>query len=197
MPFGFHLAMDTLPSRELPSNGSRSTLAVSGFRLRARLGFSIPTASLWPARHYPRLWIQHSSSERRRDFNPPEQRAAQRTLCPLLTSAARSPWIAPESVSHRDKQQISRGKPNRFQRTTAGFTHRCLDGYGLRYTWQTRPTPYASIRFLFIGSRFCFHASFRRLLAETPLRFAITSPPSGCERDFHPLAVRHARHTSG
>ena len=71
-----------------------------------------------------------------------------------------------------------------------------LDGCGLRYTVPTRPTPYASIRFLFIGSRLCFHASFRPLLAETPLRFAFTSPPSGCERDFHPLALRHARHTT-
>ena len=42
MPFGFHLTMDTLPSGIAPSGGSRSTLAVSGFRLRARLGFSIP-----------------------------------------------------------------------------------------------------------------------------------------------------------
>ena len=28
-----------------------------------------------------------------------------------------------------------------------------------------------------------------------PLRFAITSPPSGCEKDFHLRAVEHARHT--
>jgi hypothetical protein len=42
MPFGFHLAMDTLPSGVLRAGGSRSALAVSGFRLRARLGFSIP-----------------------------------------------------------------------------------------------------------------------------------------------------------
>ena len=27
------------------------------------------------------------------------------------------------------------------------------------------------------------------------MRFAITSPPSGCEGDFHPQAVEHARHT--
>ena len=33
-------------------------------------------------------------------------------------------------------------------------------------------------------------------LATTPLRFAITSPPSGCEGDFHPQAVKHARHTN-
>ncbi len=29
----------------------------------------------------------------------------------------------------------------------------------------------------------------------TPLSFAITSPPSGCEEDFHLQAVEHARHT--
>src|ERR1700675_1335186 len=39
------------------------------------------------------------------------------------------------------------------------------------------------------------HASFRLHLATTPLRFAMTSPPSGCQRDFHPQAVEHARHT--
>jgi hypothetical protein len=43
MPFGFHLAMDTLPSGATASGGSRSALAVSSFRLRARLGFSIPS----------------------------------------------------------------------------------------------------------------------------------------------------------
>src|SRR5271157_4009988 len=36
--------------------------------------------SLRPARHYPRFWIRRSSSERRRDFNPPDLGAAQRTL---------------------------------------------------------------------------------------------------------------------
>src|ERR1019366_3366010 len=34
-----------------------------------------------------------------------------------------------------------------------------------------------------------------RSLAVTPLRFAITSPPSGCEGDLHPRVVEHARHT--
>jgi hypothetical protein len=43
MPFGFHLTMDTLPSGTT-SGGSRSALAVSSFRLRARLGFSIPSS---------------------------------------------------------------------------------------------------------------------------------------------------------
>ena len=86
MPFGFHLAMDTLPSRVTASGGSRSTLAVSSFRFRARLGFSIPSSSLRPTRHYPRLRIRPSSSERRRDFNPPEQCAAQRTLRSTPTS---------------------------------------------------------------------------------------------------------------
>jgi hypothetical protein len=57
MPFGFHLAMDTLPSGITPSGGFRSALAVSGFRLCARLGLSIPSSSSRPARHYPRFWI--------------------------------------------------------------------------------------------------------------------------------------------
>src|SRR5713101_6233625 len=48
MPFGFHLTMDTLPSGATASGGSRSALAVSGFRVRARLGFSIPS-NLSPA----------------------------------------------------------------------------------------------------------------------------------------------------
>ena len=33
------------------------------------------------------------------------------------------------------------------------------------------------------------------LAADAPLRSSITSPPSGCERDFHLRAVEHARHT--
>src|ERR1700686_1661091 len=32
-------------------------------------------------------------------------------------------------------------------------------------------------------------------LTATPLRFAITSPPSGCEEDFHLQAVERARRT--
>src|SRR5262249_23014595 len=46
-----------------------------------------------PARSYPRFRIRRPSSGRRRDFNPPEQCAAQRTLwvdpTPGLSSARR------------------------------------------------------------------------------------------------------------
>jgi hypothetical protein len=55
--------------------------------------------SLRPARHYPRFWIQRSSSERWRDLNPPDLGAAQRTLRPLLTSAVRSDGLAAFSVA--------------------------------------------------------------------------------------------------
>jgi hypothetical protein len=51
--FGFRIAPDTLSS--------------TGLRR-------------WPARHYPCLWIQRPSSERWRDFNPPDSRATQHTL---------------------------------------------------------------------------------------------------------------------
>jgi len=43
MPFGFHFAVDTLPSRELQAAASGPPWTVSGFRFRARLGFSIPS----------------------------------------------------------------------------------------------------------------------------------------------------------
>ncbi len=59
-PFGFQIAPDTLSSSE-----------------RTR----------WPARHYPHLWIQRPSFGRRRDFNPPDSCAAQRTIRPRPTPA--------------------------------------------------------------------------------------------------------------
>src|SRR5215469_12343457 len=74
-PHGGHPAL-----RELQSGGFRSALAVSDFRLRARLGVSIPFHPPRPARSYPRLWIRRSSFKHRRDLNPPESRAAQRTV---------------------------------------------------------------------------------------------------------------------
>ena len=118
MPFVFHLTMDTLPS-EVPQQvgGFRSALAVSGFRFRARLGFSIPAFFPRPARHYPRFRIWHPSSGHQRDFNPPELRAAPRTLRPLLTSrsgSTPSPFQA--------QGEISPGKNALLHCTTAGFT---------------------------------------------------------------------------
>src|SRR5262245_55420734 len=78
------------PALRVPRGGCRSPLAVSGFRLRARLGFSIPSSPR-PARHYPRFWIRHPSSGRRRDLNPPDHHAAQRTLRRLRCRGVRTP----------------------------------------------------------------------------------------------------------
>jgi len=142
--------MDTLPSGITASGGSRSALAVSGFRFRARLGFPIPSNSLRPARRYPRFWIRCSSSEHRRDFNPPEQCAAQRTLCPLLTSAPRSRALrrAPSVLGHKDPHGI-RCRPPEVSSTTfrtppPEFTSGAFDGYGLCGTLPARPPPAAS-----------------------------------------------------
>ena len=54
-PFGFHLAMDTLPSGVQTSGGFRSALAVSSFRLRARLDLSIPSAFSGQRGYEPRF----------------------------------------------------------------------------------------------------------------------------------------------
>src|SRR3954467_630083 len=90
-PFGSRLAADTLPSG-CPC-GQTSTVGASPW-----LCPSFPTScphrvrhgqAPQPTRHYPRLWIHRPSSERSRDFNPPDQDAAQHTLraCP-------PPWAA-------------------------------------------------------------------------------------------------------
>jgi len=70
-PFGFRIAPDTL----------------SSIGLRR-----------WPARHYPRLRIRRPSFERRRDFNPPDSRAAQRTLWPCPTPVRSAATSSVEAV---------------------------------------------------------------------------------------------------
>jgi len=92
-------------------------------------------------------------------------------------------------------QQTSRGKFDRLQRTTAGFTDTRLDGYGLRCSLPTRPRVLASYPILVHRHTPLLHASFRPRLATTPLRFANPSPPSGWIRDLHPQTFEHARHT--
>ena len=94
-----------------------------------------------------------------------------------------------------DMQQISRGKFDRLQRTTARFTCTRLDGYGLRCSLPTRPRVQASYLVFVHRRTLLLHASFRPHLAMTPLRFANPSPPSGWIRDSHPQTVEHARHT--
>jgi hypothetical protein len=71
-----------------------------------------------------------------------------------------------------------------------------LDGYGLRDQLSARPTWAASYPISVRQVAALLHASFRPRLAATPLRFARTSPPSGCAGDLHPQVVEHARHTT-
>ena len=91
--------------------------------------------------------------------------------------------------------QVSRGKPDRFHRTPAGFTAVTLGGYGFRYLLLAHPITPASYPVSVRQVAVLLHASFRPHLAVTPLRFASTSPPPGYAGDFHPQAVGHARHT--
>src|SRR5215831_12041451 len=80
-PHGGHPSL-----RSTASSGSRSALA------SIQLSPSCPFRRLHtfcflrPARNYPRFWIWRPSFERQRDFNPPEQRAAQRAVPQCLVS---------------------------------------------------------------------------------------------------------------
>src|ERR1039457_4695151 len=79
MPFGSHLAVDTLPSE---FHERRLQVCLVCFRLSPSCPHRLLHTfhSLRPARHYSRLWIWRPSFERKRDFNATEQHAAQRTL---------------------------------------------------------------------------------------------------------------------
>ena len=105
----------------------------------------------------------------------------------------KAPWDAfsHDSATHSDL----RGKFDCLPHATAKFTTSAFDGYRLRCHWPFRPAPYASDPLLVHRLVRLLHASFRPRLATTPLRFAMTSPPSGCQKDFHLRAVEYARHT--
>src|ERR1035437_2107263 len=55
-----------------------------------------------PSPSNPRLWIQRPSSERRRDFNPPDSCAAQRTLWRGQTSHDRTSSATAPRLPHTD-----------------------------------------------------------------------------------------------
>jgi hypothetical protein len=73
-------------------------------------------------------------------------------------------------------------------------------GFAITCSLARHPRP--QIQFLYIDPVLVhrlvslLHASFRPHLAMMPLRFAITSPPSVCEENFHLQAVKHARRSN-
>src|SRR5438477_4664174 len=102
--------------------------------------------------------------------------------------------LSPDSRTNGRSPEVS---STAFRTQPPEFTTSALDGYGLRCQLPASPTPYASNPVLVHRLVRLLYASFRRRLATTPLGFAMTSPPSGCQVDFHPRAVEHARHTAG
>ena len=118
-------------------------------------------------------------------------------LCPLLTSAPRSGGLSAPSVpSPATRRRSPEVSSTAFAAHPPDLQLQALDGYGLRGTLPARPTRAASYPVSVRRVAALLHASFRPRLAATPLRFANTSPPSGCVGDFHPQAVEHARHTT-
>jgi hypothetical protein len=91
-PFGFHLAVDTLSSgclRDRPTNLGASPWLSPSFPTSCPFRVLLIHAPR-PTRRYPRLWIWRPSSERQRDFNPPDLGAAQHTLRTHLTARRRA-----------------------------------------------------------------------------------------------------------
>src|SRR5262249_30113527 len=121
------------PALRVMRGGCRSPLAVSGFRLRARLGFSIPSSPR-PARNYPRFWIRHPSFGRRRDLNPPDHPAAQRTLRDRPTSHVRESSACVLGLPDATCWAIPTGEHgiSRFSRKVFPHMHGVSDRAGFR-----------------------------------------------------------------
>jgi len=110
---------------------------------------------LRPARHYSRLWIQRPSSKRRRDFNPPEQCAAQRTLWPLLTSGGPSQRLA-TPVAQRQTARPPGYCALTSRLCLSDIRHRVPCKYWALHLLACSPRRAASIRSLFSGQRFAY-----------------------------------------
>ena len=80
MPFGSHLTVDTLPSEVQQAVASGRSWLYPAFAFVPV--WTSPYLPLSPASEAtnPASWIWRPSFERQRDFNPPEQRAAQRAF---------------------------------------------------------------------------------------------------------------------
>ena len=111
----------------------------------------------------------------------------------LLTPRPRS-GISQSLQSHRDTDEVSRGKFDRLPRTAAGYTPNALDGYGLCGNPHARPAFRASYPVFVHRLARLLHASFRPHLAVTPLRFA-TLHLHQVGGGLSPPAIEHARHT--
>ena len=107
-PFGFHLTVDTLPSAVQPNGGCRSALICCRLSPLCPFRFLHTFRLLCGHRGItPACWIRRPSSGRRRDSNPPELLAAQRTpygplrLPPPPGSGPRGPPVAPAFAGAR------------------------------------------------------------------------------------------------
>ena len=165
-------------------SGSRSTLAVSGFRFRARLGFSIPASFPWPARHYPRVRIQRSSFERRGDFNPHEQYAAQHTLRNRPTPHRRACWTSGSRPSPTGPPPITRRAPMGSPGSRARSFPACQGSQTARSPSDARVTASDGVAFRHAERR--RHPNRDYFAAQYP---ACTSP---CQRFDGSLTAGHA-----
>ena len=127
---------------------------------------------LRPASRYSRFWIWHPSSGRQRDFNPPEQCAAQRTIWPLLTSDSSSQRLT-TPVAQRQTARSPRVLPTHLHAYACRIY---ITAFPCKY-WALRKlarSPYrdASIRCLFVRPALCLRLPSDPTSRWTPLPFS-------------------------
>ena len=90
--------------------------------------------------------------------------------------------------------EISLSKTDDLHRTTAGCTPRLFDRESFAVSCQLALISSASNPFSVRQLAVSVHASFRPLLAESPLRFP-SVPTVRSRKDFHLQVISHVRHT--
>ena len=138
----------------------------------------------------------------KRDVRPSRRVALLRAL-PLLPRGGVKSLTPPLSLSPLSLESKTDGRSPEVSSTA--FDAQPLDlhsvhlmDWGFAAIGQLARTLPASHPVLVHRLASLLRASFRPRLAAgviSPLRFATTSPPSGCKEDLHLQAVDHARHT--
>ena len=163
-----------------------------------------------PARYYSRFWIWRPSSEHQRDFNPPDQCAARRTLWPPPTSHPASSWISlhqlipfvtvvvgyrPDETSpvphlHLRAVQVSSTFTTSRSPYTGGFFTAVFPG--------SSPLPWPSLLAQKLGSLFVpFGLTFRCCKIHFFCELLLCSPFSGgYNASAHPVTQMHWLHAT-
>ena len=121
-----------------------------------------------------------------------------KTLSKLACNSLNQTTFAGQRTNSLSRQQrifLVNPSQRRMKIHLSGFPQLLVQRFGTVTLISQRPAGTASYSVSVRQVAALLHASLEPCLTTTLLRFANTSPPSGCVEDFHLQIVKHARHT--